>query len=168
MSAQELEPWLRETHLGLPVILRGVLHAYEQAEEDILRWCGPLTDAEIHATLHSLPSVAFQMRHIVRSLDRLLTYAEGKPLDDVQAAALKAEHLATGSTAQLLQEFAEGIPQAKNRLLGFAPEEFDRPRGIGRALIPATVGGILIHSAEHTQRHVGQAITTAKMVAALR
>jgi hypothetical protein len=27
------------------------------------------------------------------------------------------------------------------------------------------VGGLLVHIADHTQRHVGQAITTAKIVA---
>jgi len=30
------------------------------------------------------------------------------------------------------------------------------------------VGGLLVHVAEHTQRHVGQAITTAKIVVAKR
>jgi len=30
------------------------------------------------------------------------------------------------------------------------------------------VGGLLVHCAEHTQRHIGQAITTAKVVMAMR
>jgi len=30
------------------------------------------------------------------------------------------------------------------------------------------VGGLLVHIAEHTQRHVGQAITTARMASEAR
>jgi hypothetical protein len=30
------------------------------------------------------------------------------------------------------------------------------------------VGGLLVHCAEHTQRHVGQAVTTAKVVVGMR
>lgn len=33
---------------------------------------------------------------------------------------------------------------------------------MGRKKLPTTVMGLVIHIAEHTQRHVGQAITTAK------
>jgi len=33
-------------------------------------------------TLPGLPEVAFHLRHIARSLDRLLTYAEGRGLGD--------------------------------------------------------------------------------------
>jgi len=39
---------------------------------------------------------------------------------------------------------------------------------VGRAMLPSTVGGLLIHCAEHTQRHVGQAVTTAKVVMGAR
>jgi len=34
-------------------------------------------------------------------------------------------------------------------------------RKVGRAGLPATVLGLLFHAAEHTTRHLGQAITTA-------
>jgi len=34
--------------------------------------------------------------------------------------------------------------------------------------LPTTVGGLLVHVADHTQRHVGQAVTTAKIVVAQR
>jgi hypothetical protein len=36
-----------------------------------------------------LPSVAFHLRHIARSVDRILSYAEGKQLSGEQLAALK-------------------------------------------------------------------------------
>jgi hypothetical protein len=45
---------------------------------------------------------------------------------------------------------------------------YEEPRGVGREMLLSTVGGLLVHSAEHTQRHVGQAVTTAKVVMGLR
>ena len=35
----------------------------------------------------------------------------------------------------------------------------------GGAKLPSTVGGLLFHAAEHTLRHAGQALTTAKLTA---
>ena len=43
-----------------------------------------LTAEQLEARPFGLPSVGFQMRHIARSLDRLLTYAEGRQLNDAQ------------------------------------------------------------------------------------
>jgi len=40
-------------------------------------------------------------------------------------------------------------------------------RTVGRKRLPTTVIGLLTHMAEHTQRHVGQAIAAAKLAAAL-
>ena len=37
-------------------------------------------------------------------------------------------------------------------------------RFVGRKQLPTTVLGLLVHIAEHTQRHLGQAITIAKVV----
>jgi len=31
-------------------------------------------------------------------------------------------------------------------------------------MLPTTIAGLLIHCADHTQRHVGQMITTVKVV----
>ena len=38
---------------------------------------------------------------------------------------------------------------------------------MGRKRLPTTVIGLLTHTAEHTQRHVGQAISAAKLAAVL-
>jgi hypothetical protein len=75
-----VEPWLRGTLGEIEPVRRAVLHALELAGEDTERWCAGLGEEEIFARPFELPSVAFQMRHIVRSLDRLLTYAEGSLL----------------------------------------------------------------------------------------
>ena len=74
------EPWLRGTLPEVPAVQRAVLHALELAGEDLQRWCGTLSYEEINARPAGLPPVAFHLRHVARSLDRLLTYAEGTTL----------------------------------------------------------------------------------------
>ena len=96
------EPWLRGTLAEVPPVQRAVLHALELAEEDMKRWCGDLTDEQFNASPSGLPSVAFQFRHIARSLDRLLTYAEGGSLSGEQLAKLKSESAARRGLCRLV------------------------------------------------------------------
>ena len=49
-----------------------------------------------------------------------------------------------------------------------ATADFNTFRGVGRKQLPTSIGGALIHVADHTQRHVGQVVTTAKVLKALR
>jgi hypothetical protein len=162
------EPWLRGTLAEVDAVQRGVLHALELAREDVERWCGGLTEEELEARPFGLPSVGFQMRHIVRSLDRLLTYAEGRQLSAEQISALKNEMETSGSPADLFREFEDGIALAMRRVKAIASGSYEEARGVGRAGLPSTVGGLLVHCADHTQRHVGQAVTTAKVVVGIR
>jgi uncharacterized damage-inducible protein DinB len=164
----EAEPWLRGTLTTVDAVIRAVLHALELAEEDVARWCGGLSDSEMNARPLGLPPVAFHLRHIARSLDRLLSYAEGAQLDETQRAALRTE-LDDGATrTAVLAEFQTAIQRAIDRVRAFSPEQYNSERGVGRAALPTTVGGLLVHCADHTQRHVGQAVTTAKVVLAMR
>lgn len=157
------EPWMRGTHDDLDVLRRAVIYALELAEEDLEKWCGGLSDEEMMARPADAAPVAFHLRHIVRSLDRLLTYAEDRMLDDAQMRALKAE-MEPATAAEVLEEFRDGVARAKERVRGFSPASYEEFRGIGRKQLPTTVGGLLIHCAEHTARHVGQAVTTTKIV----
>ena len=161
----EPEPWMRGTHQELDPLRRAVIHALELAEEDVARWCGGLDDEAMFARPAEVAPVAFHLRHIARSLDRLLTYAEDRQLDEAQLAALRTE-MDPGSAAEVLAEFREGVGEAKDRVRSFAPQSYADARGVGRRRLPTTVGGLLIHCAEHTSRHVGQAVTTAKLVSA--
>ena len=163
-SGQAREPWMRSTHGELDGVQRAVVHALEQAGEDGERWAAGLTTDEVHARPAGLPSVAFHLRHAVRSLDRLLTYAEDRPLDEAQLAALRTEMVAGEDTPEVMREFRAGLARAIERVEELGPELYAQARGIGRERLPTTVVGLLIHCAEHTQRHVGQLVTTAKLV----
>jgi hypothetical protein len=162
------EPWLRGTLTEVDAVRRGVLHALELAREDTVRWCDGLTDEELDVRPLGLPSVGFQMRHIVRSLDRLLTYAEGQQLSGDQLDLLKSEMEGSGSRENLFAEFERGIDSAMRRVQMIALGSYEDARGVGRKMLPTSVGGLLVHCADHTQRHVGQLVTTAKVIIGMR
>ena len=166
-AANAPEPWMRGTHGELDVVRKAIIHALELAEEDVAKWCGGLGDTGMMARPGEVAPVAFHLRHIARSLDRLLTYAENRMLDEAQMRALKTE-MDPATAAQVLQEFRDGVASAKERVRAFAPTSYEEFRGIGRRKLPATVGGLLVHCAEHTGRHVGQAVTTTKLVKAIK
>ena len=162
------EPWLRSTLTNVPAIPRAVLHALQLAEENVMRWLPELTDAELHGEPFGLTPFAFHVRHIAHSLDRLLTYAEGSPLNVIQRAALSVE-LEPGMTREaLLAEFQSAVREADWRIRALPLSELDDPRSVGGKRLPTTLGGLLVHLADHTQRHAGQAVTTAKLLLALR
>ena len=160
------EPWLRGTLGEVPAIARAVLHALELASEDVRRWAGPLNDAQLGARAAELPSVAFQMRHIGRSVDRLLTYAEGSVLTPEQLTALKTENDKNVARTELFAEFDGTMARSVIRVRALSREDLEQPRFVGKKRLPSSLGGLLVHVAEHTQRHVGQLITTAKVVEA--
>ncbi len=162
------EPWLRGTLTEVPAVPRAVLHALEMAKEDIERWCGDLSNEELNVRPAGIAPVAFHVRHIARSLDRLLTYAEGNPLTAEQLAGLKTE-LDTGATKnELFAELTSALEKSTARIRAFNVADLGQVRGIGKKQLPTSLGGLLVHVADHTQRHVGQAITTAKVVLATR
>src|SRR6516225_537664 len=92
-STPYVEPWLRGTHTEVPAVGRAVLHAFDLAIDDLRKWTDGLTDLEIHMLPLELPPLAFHLRHIARSVDRLLTYAEGNQLSADQIAKMKAEEI---------------------------------------------------------------------------
>jgi uncharacterized damage-inducible protein DinB len=168
VSAPSVEPWLRGTHSEVPAVGRAVLHALDLALEDLNKWTAGLTDAEAHAQPLGLPSIAFHLKHIARSVDRILTYAKGHPLSGEQLAQLKSEQSGDESLANLLAEVEASFRNADRRVRALATANPDTPRGVGRKQLPTSIGGALVHVADHTQRHVGQVVTTAKVLKPLR
>jgi len=173
ISAPYVEPWLRGTHTDDPAVGRAVLHAFELALDDLRKWTDGLTDLEIHTLPLELPPLAFHLRHIARSVDRLLTYAEGNQLSAEQLARMKAEeigpqHDERETLAVLLVEVENSFANAAGRVRALTKEDLNTFRGVGRKQVPTTIGGLLVHVADHTMRHVGHAVTTAKVLKALR
>ena len=168
VSTPYVEPWLRGTYAEVPAAGRAVLHALDLALDDLKKWTEGLSDAEAHAAPHGLSSIAFHLKHIARSTDRILTYAEGGQLTPEQITAMKAEQGGEETLAALLGEVEAAFAHAAERVRALAGADLNAFRGVGRKQLPTSVGGALIHVADHTQRHVGQVVTTAKVVRALR
>jgi uncharacterized damage-inducible protein DinB len=170
------EPWLRGTHAGVPAAGRAVLHALELSLDDLTKWTAELSDAEVHSQPLGLTSIAFHLRHIARSADRILTYAEGRQLSAEQLAALKAENAGARqvgegnqeSLAELLAAVEVSFSDAADRIRVLATADLNTPRFVGRKQLPTSIGGAMIHVADHTLRHTGQVVTTAKLIKALR
>ena len=163
-----VEPWLRGTYADVPAVGRAVLHALDLALEDLTKWTAGLRDGEIHAQPLGLTSVAFHLRHIARSTDRLLSYAEGKQLSDEQMAALRSEKQGDETLAMLLADVESSFVDAAERVRVLATADLNTFRGVGRKQLPTSIGGALVHVADHTQRHAGQVVTTAKVLRSLR
>lgn len=158
------EVWLRGPVAGVPALLQPVAHALLQAEEDLERVVASLDHDRLHRRPGGVASVAFHVRHATRALDRLCTYALGRVLDDVQRRALLEEGSGSETGAELLDRFRAGAARAVEQLRATEPADLTLPRTIGRAALPTTVIGLLFHAGEHTARHTGQAITTAKAI----
>src|SRR5258708_9634251 len=110
------EPWLRGTLTDVPPIQRAVLHALALAQEDLDRWCGSLNDEELNASPDGIAPVAFHLRHIARSLDRLLTYAEGKQLNAEQLTSLKSESEPGARGSELFSELNSALNASAERV----------------------------------------------------
>jgi uncharacterized damage-inducible protein DinB len=162
------EPWLRGTLTEVPALQRAVLHALELAREDLERWCDGLSDDELNQRPDGLAPVAFHLRHIARSLDRLLTYAEGRQLTAEQIGVMKQEMEPGATRNELTAELVVAFAKSGKRIRGFSPQQMEEERKVGKKQLPTSVGSLLVHVADHTQRHVGQAITTARIVVAHR
>lgn len=162
------EPWLRGTLTEVPPVARAAIHALQLASEDLHRWADELTDEELDQRPFELAPVAFHLRHIAGSLDRLLTYAEGRQLSSEQVAFLKNELEAGAERGPLFEKLDSALEQSAKRIRALGSTGLSEKRDVGSRRLPTTVGSLLVHVADHTQRHIGQAITTAKVVLATR
>jgi hypothetical protein len=92
-----------------------------------------------------------------------MTYLQGRQLTPEQMDELQAEKLPlAGGREELLELLERGLRDAEAVVRNIDPATLAEPRYVGRKRLPTTVIGLLTHIAEHTQRHVGQAITAAR------
>jgi uncharacterized damage-inducible protein DinB len=162
--ARPQEAWLRGPIEGVPPHLMPVFHSFAMVHEDLAHYTEGLTTEDVWRHTGALPSLGFHLRHIAHSVDRLVTYLCGDQLSEAQIATLKREtELGAETLAELLEDIDEKLSDAERRIRTIEPGMLNEPRYIGKKRLPSTVLGLLVHVAEHTQRHLGQAITTAKL-----
>ena len=164
MSATEW--WQRGPVDGVPSVLQPVAHILLQIRESVGEMVTGLTESQWNARPSGVASVGFHVRHITAVVDRLFTYARGASLTEVQFAELRAEGtpVATADIPLVLRNLDTRIDAAVAELRTIDPAMLGDFRGVGRAQLPSTVIGCLVHGAEHGMRHVGQLSVTARVV----
>jgi uncharacterized damage-inducible protein DinB len=162
----ETEWWQRGPVDGVPAVLQPVAHILLQVRESVGELVEGLTEAQFNARPAGVASVAFHVRHIPGVIDRLFSYARGDSLTAAQFAALRRERepLAAAEIAPAIDALNARVDAAVTELRTIDPSTLGDWRGVGRAQLPSTVIGCLVHGAEHAMRHVGQLSVTARVV----
>jgi uncharacterized damage-inducible protein DinB len=165
MSPDSPEVWLRGRVDGYEPLLMPVVHALLQVREDLARLVTTVPAEHVWLRPGAAASLGFHVRHTGGALDRLFTYARGEQLSDEQKAALRSEGEPgepAATLADVVQDVDRIIDRALEQLRTTEASRLLDERRVGRAGLPSTTLGLLFHAAEHSTRHVGQAITTAK------
>jgi hypothetical protein len=158
------EPWLRGPIPGVHPFIAPLLYSFENAREELANHTDGLTTDQIWARPNGVASVGFHIRHIGGSVERLMTYVQAQQLTEAQLGALKEEQQPGASRELLLTELDARLKRAESVVRKLDPGSLTEARTVGRKQLPTTVIGLLVHISEHTLRHVGQAVTTAKFV----
>ncbi|MFT3674979.1 MAG: DinB family protein [Chitinophagaceae bacterium] len=165
--SNEPEYWLSGPVAGVPPLLQPVAHALLQARREVQATVTGFPDHLLWEKPAGMASVGFHLQHLRGVLDRLFTYARGQSLTADQLAQLKQEGQpapGAASVAQLIAAFNYQVENALKQLEQTAEISLTETRLVGRAGIPSTTIGLLVHAAEHTMRHTGQLMVTARMV----
>lgn len=140
-----------------------VFFSFAQVREDLDRYMSGLTEQQVWC-LFGKASLGFHLKHLAGSVDRLGTYLLGGQLSEDQLRFLHEERIPSGSAAQLIGLIQVSLFTCEARLRQIDPDGIYQPRTVGRQHLPTTVIGLLTHLAEHTQRHLGQAITLSQIL----
>ena len=162
------EAWLSGPVPGVDPALMPAAHALIQAREDLSAAAEAASPAELWDRPGGAAPAGFHLRHLAGSLDRLMTYARGEPLSESQRAALAAESASGATASELIRAACAAIDAALEQIRATPAATIFDARAVGRAALPATVIGLITHAGEHTARHVGQLITTLKVVRGTR
>lgn len=160
------EPWLRGPIEEVHPLLAPILYSFQQAREDLRRCTEGLTTDQLWARPMGLGAIGFHIRHIGGSVERLMSYAMGGQLTDAQLGELEREMASGQALAGLLNDLARRFRAAEQQVRTLDAARLTEPREVGRKRLPSTLGGLLTHIAEHTQRHVGEVIVTVKVIRA--
>ncbi len=162
------EVWLRGPVENIPAPLQPVAHALLQAREEVNEILSDFPAEHLWDKPAGVASVGFHLQHLKGVLERLFTYAEGKVLNEEQLKTLSLEGKADENfnLQVLVQLFGQQVDKAIEQLSTTNEQSLPEVRGVGRAQLPSTVLGLLVHSAEHTMRHLGQLLVTVKVIKA--
>ena len=164
---QKQEVWLRGPLPGVPPLLQPAAHALYQALEEISELEHKFPDQMLWQRPAGVASIGFHLQHLAGVLDRLLTYARGESLNEQQLEFLKneaTEPFKDCKFTDLLENFKLQIERAVTQFKETDENTLTQIRYVGRAQIPSTHLGLLFHAAEHTQRHTGQLLVTARIL----
>jgi hypothetical protein len=161
------EPWMRGILPALDPVAGHLLRASEQIREDLERAIAPLNGEQLWARPRGMTSAGFHAKHLAGSTERLCTYLEGRPLSAEQLAAISSEGVGKETAADLIAAVEQSLARYEKIVRALDPAHFGDIREIGRKRLRSTAIGLAIHIAEHGQRHVGQAISAAKLVTAV-
>jgi len=161
------EAWQRGPLPGFDPLVMPVVHALVQVQEDLQQLAAEVPPEHVWLRPGGAASIGFHVRHAGGAVDRLFTYARAEALSEAQRAFAKGEGEAGEPAATLAAVVAESrllLERGLDQLRSTAGLSLLDERKVGRAGLPSTVIGLLFHAAEHATRHVGQAITTAKIL----
>lgn len=137
------------------------------ASEDLARAVAGLAVDAIWRRIDGVPTLGFQLRHIAGSVDRLGTYLRGELLSAEQMAVLRDEKNPSDADAATLLAGVEAAFRGCEAVVrALDPARITEKRSVGRKELPTTVIGLIVHIAEHTQRHVGQTVSIANLLRA--
>lgn len=154
---------MRGIHPGIDPVVGHLLRAAEHIREDIELAIAPLGADRLWARPNGMTPVGFHVKHLAGSTDRLCTYLEGHQLGSDQLAAMKTENAGEETSEQLLAAVRASLARYEGLVRALTPDRFGDIREIGRKRLQTTAISLAIHIAEHGQRHVGQAISAAKL-----
>tara|TARA_R100000935_G_scaffold56563_1_gene88414 strand:+ start:349 stop:864 length:516 start_codon:yes stop_codon:yes gene_type:complete len=162
------EFWLRGKIEGYPDLLQPIVHSLLQSKLEVKKYMLDFSDALLWEKPAGRASVGFHLQHLTGVLDRLVTYAKGENLSEVQLNYLKNEGVPSSNilTNQLISTFDTKVKEVLEKLKTIPVSSLTEFRAVGRKQLPSSVFGLLFHAAEHSQRHIGQLLVTVSMVKA--
>lgn len=162
------EPWLRGVLPNIDPVIGHLIRSSLQIKEDLEQALKELETTEIWARPLGRTSAGFHAKHLAGSTRRLCAYLDGRALTSEELAASAEEGRGDESARELIDRAHQAFDLYERQIGSLNPEDFAAIRHVGRARLPVTAIGLAIHIAEHGQRHVGQAISAAKLAKAYR
>jgi uncharacterized damage-inducible protein DinB len=141
-----------------------VFFSFAQVREDLAHHTAGISHEQLWKRVAGSNSLGFHLKHMAGSIDRLTTYLASGALNAEQVDFLHNELAPSDSLPHLLALIHSSLHAAERQLLKIDPAILYEPRTVGRHALPTTVLGLLVHLAEHTQRHLGQAILIARLM----